>query len=97
MDVGGLVPADRDVEGVVEMMIDATGNYDEFLTEDRLLAWHVALFPTGRSGMCIIHVGDWRNDSDGPMQLVSDPLGRKKSTTKHHPPAFLQHVDADSA
>ena len=74
MNIGGLIAADRHVEGVVEMTIDATGNYSEPLTEDRLFAWHAALFPTGRSGMRKIHVGDWRNDSDGPMQVVSGPL-----------------------
>ncbi len=78
MDVAGLVPADRNVEGVVEMTIDATGNHDEPLTEDRLFAWHAALFPTGRSGMRFIRAGYWRNDSGGPMQIVSGPLGREK-------------------
>src|SRR3990172_10587003 len=51
LDVGGLVPVDRHVEGVVEMMLDATGHYADPLTEERLFAWHAALFPTGRSGM----------------------------------------------
>ncbi len=78
MDVGGLIPADRDVEGVVEMMLDATGNYAEALNEERLFAWHAALFPTGRSGMTKILVGRWRDDSEGPMQVVSGPVGRKK-------------------
>jgi len=78
MDVSGLVPADRDVEGVVEMTMDATGNYDEPLTEARLFAWHAALFPTGRSGMRFIQSSNWRNDSDGPMQIVSGPIGREK-------------------
>jgi Fic family protein len=89
MNVGGLVPVDRDVDGVVEMMLDATGNYDHPLTEDRLFAWHAALFPTGRSGMRIIHVGDWRNDSDGPMQIVSGPLGREKVHYEAPPAARL--------
>ena len=65
MDVGGLVPADRDVEGVVEMMLDATGNYAETLTEERLFAWHASLFPTGRSGMSRTRVGNWRDDDLG--------------------------------
>ena len=78
MDVGGLIPADRDVEGVVEMMLDATGNYAEALNEERLFAWHAALFPTGRSGMTKILVGRWRDDSEGPMQVVSGPVGREK-------------------
>lgn len=78
MDVGGLVPADRNVEGVVEMMLDATGNYSQALTEERLFAWHAALFPTGRSGMSKIRVGAWRDDSAGPMQVVSGTIGREK-------------------
>jgi Fic family protein len=78
MDISGLVPADRNVEGVVEMMLDATTQYNEPLTQDRLFAWHAALFPTGRSGMNIIVVGDWRSDKDGPMQVVSGSFGREK-------------------
>jgi len=78
MDAGALTPADRDVEGVVEMMLDATQNYDALLTEDRLFAWHAALFPTGRSGMRRINVGAWRSDSEGPMQVVSGPVGRER-------------------
>ena len=78
MDVGGLIPVDRDVEGVVEMMLDATGNYAEPLTEERLFGWHAALFPTGRSGMQKIRVGSWRNDSSGPMEVVSGAIGREK-------------------
>ena len=78
MDVGGLAPLDRNVEGVVEMMLDATGNYNESLNEKRLFAWHAALFPTGRSGMTFIKVGQWRDDSNGPMQVVSGPYGREK-------------------
>jgi Fic family protein len=78
MNIAGLVPADRNVEGVVEMMIDATGNFREPLTAERLFAWHAALFPTGRSGMRTIIVGDWRDDRNGPMQVVSGPVGREK-------------------
>ena len=78
MDVGGLVPADREVEGVVEMMLDATGKFEEPLTEERLFAWHASLFPTGRSGMRKIVVGKWRDDRTGPMQVVSGPVGREK-------------------
>ncbi len=78
MDVAGLIPADRNVEGVVEMMLDATGNHAAPLTEDRLFGWHAALFPTGRSGMHKILVGQWRDGSDGPMQVVSGPMGKQK-------------------
>ncbi len=62
IDIGALAPADRDVEGVVEMMLDATQNYGQPLTEERLFDWHAALFPTGRSGMRRITVGAWRDD-----------------------------------
>ena len=85
MDVGGLVPTDRDVEGVVEMMLDATGNYKQPLTEERLFAWHASLFPTGRSGMTKITVGAWRDDSGGPMQVISGPMGREKVHYKAPP------------
>ncbi|MFC1835013.1 Fic family protein [Thermodesulfobacteriota bacterium] len=78
MDIAGLVQADRNVEGVVEMMLDATQKFDEPLTDERLFAWHAALFPTGRSGMTRIRVGAWRDDSAGPMQVVSGPLGKEK-------------------
>lgn len=78
MDIGGLVAADRHVEGVVEMMLDATRHYDRPLDEERLFAWHAALFPTGRSGMTKIAVGAWRDDSTGPMQVISGPMGRER-------------------
>jgi Fic family protein len=78
IDIGALVPADRHVEGVVEMMLDATQNYDKHLTADRLFGWHAALFPTGRSGMRKIRVGGWRKEEDGPMQVVSGPAGRER-------------------
>ena len=78
MDAGGLIPTDHNVEGVVEMTLDATGNYAEPLTQERLFAWHASLFPTGRSGMTKIRVGCWRDDSSGPMQVVSGPVGREK-------------------
>jgi Fic family protein len=76
--LAGLVNADREVEGVVEMMLDATQNYDKPLTEDRLYGWHGALFPTGRSGLYKIRVGAWRTDEKGPMQVVSGAIGREK-------------------
>jgi Fic family protein len=78
MDIEGLIPVDRNVEGVVEMLLDATGNYSDPLTEDRLFRWHSALFPTGRSGMHKIHAGQWRDGSNGPMQVVSGPIGRER-------------------
>jgi len=78
IDIGALTPADRDVEGVVEMMLDATQTYDQPLTEERLFGWHAALFPTGRSSTKRITVGAWRDDRSGPMQVVSGPLGRER-------------------
>ena len=78
METAGTTHAERDVEGVVEMMLDATQNFSKPLSEERLLAWHSALFPTGRSGMRKIIVGAWRNDADGPMQVVSGPIGKEK-------------------
>ena len=67
-----------DVEHVVEMMIDATGRYNRPLTEERLVGWHAALFPTGRSGMTKIKTGAWRDQSAGPMQIISGALGKEK-------------------
>lgn len=78
MDIAGLVPADRKVEGVVEMMLDATRNYTAPLTSERLHAWNAALFPSGFSGLRVIIAGQWRTDAHGPMQVVSGPLGREK-------------------
>ena len=78
IDIGGLTPADRNVEGVVEMMLDATQHYDQPLTAQRLFDWHAALFPTGRSGMSRINVGAWRDDKHGPMQVISGPIGKER-------------------
>ncbi|WP_433950164.1 Fic family protein [Brevundimonas bullata] len=77
MDVVGLVESDRNVEGVVEMMLDATQNFAQPLTADRLFGWHAALFPAGRSGMSRITVGAWRASEGDPMQVVSGPVGRE--------------------
>ena len=82
MDIGALAPADRNVEGVVEMMLDATQKYSEPLTAERLFGWHAALFPTGRSGMHKIIAGGWRDDKTGPMQVVSGPSEGSASTTR---------------
>ena len=73
IEIGALTPAERDVEGVVEMVLDATGNFGEPLTVERLFGWHAALFPTGRSGMRKIIVGAWRDEKAGSMQVVSGP------------------------
>ena len=78
VDVGALAPVDRHVEGVVEMVLDATANCDAPVTRDRLFGWHAALFPTGYSGLVRINVGGWRDDATGPMQVLSGPLGRQR-------------------
>ncbi len=77
MDVGGRTPADRNVEGVVEMMLDAPQGFDKPVSAKRLFEWHAALFPTGRSAMTRIRVGRWRDDKSGPMQVISGPAGRE--------------------
>lgn len=77
LDIGGLQPSDRRVDGVVEMMLDATTRFDQPLTADRLFAWQAALFPTGRSGLSRITVGAWRDDARGAMQVVSGPFGQE--------------------
>ena len=75
---GGLVPSARNVDGVVEMMLDATQKYDQTLTDERLFSWHGALFPTGRSGLRIIMVGAYRTPEVDPMEVVSGPIGKEK-------------------
>lgn len=75
VEAGGLPRATREVDGIVEMMLDATRNFDKVLTADRLWGWHAALFPTGWSGLNRISVGAWRTDEDGPMQVVSGHMG----------------------
>lgn len=74
IDVGGLEPIDRNVEGVVEMILDATQSFNEPLSKERLFSWHASLFPTGRSGLSKILVGEWRK---GPMQVVSGYIGKE--------------------
>ena len=78
MDIAGIIPTDRNVEGIVEMMLDATQHFEKPIDKERLHAWQAALFPTGRSGMNKITVGAWRHDSSGPMEVVSGPTGREK-------------------
>jgi Fic family protein len=85
LDAGGTGPADRDVEGVVEMMLDATQNFGAPLSDERLFAWHAALFPAGRSGMRRVVLGAWRDDATGPMQVVSGPVGNE--TVHYEAPA----------
>ncbi len=78
IDIGGETPVSRDIEGVVEMMLDATQNYSSNMTKERLIGWHAALFPTGFSGMYKINVGNYRNDELGPMQVISGYTGNEK-------------------
>jgi Fic family protein len=78
VDIGALAPVDRHVDGVVDMVLDATANCHATLTRERLFGWHAALFPTGYAGLARIKVGGWRDDANGPMQVVSGPVGRQR-------------------
>jgi Fic family protein len=78
VDIGALAPVDRHVEGVVEMVLDATVNCDAPVSRERLFGWHAALFPTGYSGLSKINIGGWRDDASGAMQVVSGPIGRQR-------------------
>jgi len=94
VDIGALAPADRHVEGLVDMVLDATQQHDQALTVQRLWGWHAALFPTGYSSMTPIRVGAWRNDAQGPMQVVSGPIHRPR-VHYQAPPAVA--LDAEIA
>ncbi len=78
MKVAGLIPSDRNVDGVVEMMLDATQNFKKPLSKNRLCGWQSSLFPSGRSGLHKIKVGKWRDNKKGPMQVVSGAMGKEK-------------------
>jgi Fic family protein len=78
IDIGALKPADRNVDGIVEMMLDATRHYAQPLTVERLFQWHTLLFPDARQGITAIRVGAWRDDSAGPMEVVSGSIGRER-------------------
>lgn len=78
IEIGVVPQVDRNIEGIVEIMLDATRNYDSPLAKERLFGWHAALFPTGRSGMYSITIGGWRTEASGAMQVVSGPHGREK-------------------
>lgn len=104
VNIGALAPVDRHVEGVVEMMLDATVNCAVSVTRERLFGWHAALFPTGYSGLSKIRVGSWRDDTSNPMQVVSGPIGRQHVHFEA-PPAdcmdaemnhFLEWINKDS-
>ncbi|MFZ6748479.1 Fic family protein [Undibacterium sp. Ren11W] len=93
VDIGALAPLDRHVEGVVEMVLDATVNCQLPVTRQRLFGWHAALFPTGYSGLSKLNVATWRNDANGPMQVVSGPIGRQRVHFEA-PPA--DHLEAET-
>jgi len=87
-----VAPSDRRTEGVVAMTLDATENYDAPLTPERLFGWQAALFPTGYSGMHTVKTGAWRDDANGPMQVVSGPIGRQRV---HYQAPTAVHLDAE--
>ncbi|HIE1652872.1 TPA: Fic family protein [Burkholderia cenocepacia] len=91
VDIGALAPVDRHVEGVVDMVLDATTHSAAPVTEARLFGWHAALFPTGYSGLSRITVGGWRSDASGPMQVVSGPIGRQRVHFEAPPAARLTY------
>ena len=102
LDIGALAPSDRHVDGVVDVVLDATRNFARPLTAERLLGWHAALFPTGYSGRVRITVAAWRTDASGPMEVVSGAVGREKvhftappaATLPTQTEAFLQWFEA---
>ena len=89
VDIGGLSPVDRHVDGVVEMVLDATTECQVPMTAQRLFGWHAALFPTGYSGLSRIKIGAWRDDARGPMQVVSGAVGRQRVHFEAPPAACL--------
>ena len=89
VDIGALAASDWNVDGVVEMVLDATRGFANPLTQERLFGWHAALFPTGYSGLTQIKIGAWRDDAGGPMQVVSGPIGRQKVHYEAPPAARL--------
>jgi len=86
VDIGALAPADRHVDGVVDMVLDATQQHAQPLTAERLFGWHAALFPTGFSGRVRIQVGTWRNDAAGRCRWSRVRWAEKRCTLRHHPP-----------
>jgi Fic family protein len=90
IDIGALAPVDRYVDGIVDMVLDAIGHFDAPLTAERLFGWHAALFPTGYSGLSKIRTDGWRNDSSGPMQVISGPIGKEKVYFQAPPASQLE-------
>jgi Fic family protein len=91
LDISGLVYSERNVDGIVDLMIDATKKYEQELNKERLFSWHISLFPTRQSEMYKIIVGNWRDDSTGPMQVVSGAIGREKVHYQAPPAAQLEN------
>jgi len=90
VDIGALAPVDRHVDGVVDMVLDATINSRAPVSPQRLFGWHAALFPTGYSGLSRIRTGAWRDDANGPMQVVSGPIGRERVHFQAPPAARIE-------
>jgi Fic family protein len=91
LDISGLVYSERHVDGIVDLMIDATKNFDKELNTERLFSWHSALFPTGESGMYKITAGHWRDDSKGLMQVVSGAIGKEKVHFQAPPASVIEN------
>jgi Fic family protein len=91
LEISGLVYSEQNVDGIVDLMIDATKNFDKELNKERLFSWHAALFPTGQSGMYKTITGNWRDDSTGPMQVVSGALGKEKVHYQAPPASRLEN------
>jgi Fic family protein len=91
LEISGLVYSERNVDGIVDLMLDATRNYDKELNKERLFSWHISLFPSGQSGMYKIIAGNWRDDSTGPMQVVSGVLGKEKVHYQAPPSAQIEN------
>ncbi|WP_410875069.1 Fic family protein [Nocardia sp. A7] len=104
VDIGATTPSDRRVDGVVDMILDATRHHDHPVTAERLFGWHAGLFPTGYSGISRIRVGGWRTDETGPMEVISGPYGRQQVHFETPPAArldddmrhFLHWLDAET-
>ncbi len=90
INIGSSMPANRNIEGIVDIMLDAAQNFEKPLTQDRLFGWHSALFPSGRSGMYKIAVGQWRTLETEPMQVVSGAYGHERI---HYKAPYADMVD----
>jgi Fic family protein len=91
LDISGSVYSEHHVDGIVDLMIDATRNFEKDLNKERLFSWHSALFPSGQSGMYKIIAGKWRDDSTGPMQVVSGALGKEKVHFQAPPATLIEN------